>query len=354
MNIQTLTLKNFRNDIIRSNPNALNVNNASYPNFKPLDKDTISFKGKDKLLTDAANCSKAKIFECWDANALPFREIITITEDFKLPVSKFLKDLKYVMSNLVVTSSKPNNPIMPGATGIKGGVKAPQSLAVKANSRKLFTVEEVEKMGDVGRARIVLRSSAKEHIAMIFDALQGIVKKGYKINEIENYRYSPKYSYVTQDILDKFETFCQEYDQYPEIISKSIQSGYTALHFTIELPDKKLLELQIMSKDMENVKEIEDFFYKWRCGKEFAPKYKPIYELFKKHMPQLDDFQKETLKRYIHDSYMHTLALPAVSAKSRPTLKKDYFLPFPYSLPQELNFVNLHKMMEECNKAKMK
>lgn len=53
MNIQALTPKFLRNDIItRSNQNGLNVNNASYPNLRPLEKDTVSFGAKAKLIID--------------------------------------------------------------------------------------------------------------------------------------------------------------------------------------------------------------------------------------------------------------------------------------------------------------
>lgn len=51
MNIQALTPKFLRNDIItRSNQNGLNANNASYPNLRPLEKDTVSFGAKAELV----------------------------------------------------------------------------------------------------------------------------------------------------------------------------------------------------------------------------------------------------------------------------------------------------------------
>lgn len=54
MNIQLLTPKFLNNGVIkRSNQNCLNINNASYPNLRPLEKDTISFGSKAKLIIDA-------------------------------------------------------------------------------------------------------------------------------------------------------------------------------------------------------------------------------------------------------------------------------------------------------------
>ncbi len=290
MNIQLLTPKFLRNDIItRSNQNGVNANTASYPNLRPLEKDTVSFGAKTRFILDSADemqsIAKTKILGQWDNNGVSFQDIRDIAQSFEQPLGKFIRELKAAMKDLIATDAKPNNPIMPGVRGIKGRVKKPASIAEKANSRKLFTIEEIEKMGDVGGARIVMRSATQDDIALVFEALGSMVKKGAKI------------------------------------------------------------------------KEVEDFFYKWRCGegnKKFDSKYKPIQAVFERFMPTLDDFQKETLTRYIKDSYEHALAMPATSAKRRPNYEKDYFLPFPYSLPQELSYVNLHRMMEECNVATKK
>lgn len=360
MNIQALTPKFLRNDIsTRSNQNPLNVNNASYPNLRPLEKDTVSFGAKTKFIVDAAesaqDVAKTKVLKYWDTNAANFEEIISISESFEEPLKKFMDALKREMKQLIVTEAHPNNPILPGTAGIKGRVKKPRSVAQKANSRKLFTREEIEKMGDVGGARIVMRTLSQDDTALIFKALGNMVKKGTKIIEVENYRLNPKNSYVSQRTLDDFEALCQKYGQYPEIKNKPLPNAYTAIHVSVELPDGKVIELQIMGRDMEQVKEVEDFFYKWRCEKDFDPKYRPIQDIFKQHMPTLDEFQKETLERYIRDSYINALSIPETSAKRKPNYNKDYFLTFPYSLPQELSYKNLHRMMEECNaRAKKK
>lgn len=362
MNIQLLTPKFLRNDIItRSNQNGVNANTASYPNLRPLEKDTVSFGAKTRFILDSADemqsIAKTKILGQWDNNGVSFQDIRDIAQSFEQPLGKFIRELKAAMKDLIATDAKPNNPIMPGVRGIKGRVKKPASIAEKANSRKLFTIEEIEKMGDVGGARIVMRSATQDDIALVFEALGSMVKKGAKIKEVENYRLNPNDSYVSQKTLEDFETLCQKHGQYPEVKNKPLPNSYTAIHVTVELSDGKLIELQIMGRDMEQVKEVEDFFYKWRCGegnKKFDSKYKPIQAVFERFMPTLDDFQKETLTRYIKDSYEHALAMPATSAKRRPNYEKDYFLPFPYSLPQELSYVNLHRMMEECNVATKK
>lgn len=356
MNIQALTPKFLRNDIItRSNQNGLNVKNASYPNLRPLEKDTVSFGAKSRFVVDivetAEGLAKRKVAGQWNYETpITRRGIMELLDSFEKPFNKFLRDLRAEMKPLVATDSKPNNPIMPGIAGIKGRIKSVEGVEIKSNSRKLFTIEQIAQMGDVAGARIVMRDASQENVALVFDAIGNMVKKGAKIKEVENYRSTPKNSYVSQNTLDEFEDLCKKFGQYPEIKNKSLPNSYTAIHVTFELPDGKLLELQIMGRDMENVKEVEDLFYKWRCKKDFAEKYRPIQAMFKRIMPTLDEFQNTTLTRYIKDSYEYALEIPAMSAKRKPNYDKDYFLPFPYSLPQELSYKNLHRMMEECNR----
>lgn len=357
MKIQALTPNFLRKDVLtRSNTRTLNAANASYPNLRPLDKDTVSFGAKSRLIVNAAetaeNIAKTKTAGQWNYESpISRQDIIDLAESFEEPLKKFVRTLRQELRHLVATDAKPNNPIMPGNQGIKGRVKKPKSIEIKANSRQLYTLDDIARMGDVGGARIVLRDASPENVALVFDALGNMVKKGAKVIEVENWRATPKKSYVSQSTLDSFEELCNKFGQYPEIKGRALPNGYTAIHLTFELPDGKLIELQIMGRDMENVKEVEDFFYKWRCNKDFDDKYKPIQDVFEKYMPTLDAFQKESLDRYIKDSYNNAFQLPVMPAKRKPNYEKDYFLPFPYYLPQELSYKNLHRMMEDCNRV---
>lgn len=350
MKIQFLApnFKTSRNGTITNSNVSLN-SGMSYPNLMPLDKDTVSFTGgRDKLLPKIESKAKEKLFTFWNPDeAKNHKEILDLAQSFVEPLDKLTWDLKRSLKNLIATESNPENIIMPNKRGIKSRVKKPKSIAEKANSRELFNIEQIARMGDVGGARIVLRTANFEDTSKVFDAFKDIVKHGYKIKEIENYRLNPKDSYVSQKTLDKFEKYCIEHEQYPEVKNKALPNGYTAIHVTIELPDKKQVELQIMGRDIENVKEVEDFFYKYRCNKKFDPKFRAIQRIFDKYMPTLDEFQKETLNRYIKDSYINARHIPSRSAKSRFNPDKD-FLPFPYSLPEKLSFSNLWKMMEKC------
>ena len=343
MNIQFFTPKFITNN----NNRELKQNKYVQPSLKPLTFDTVQFTAKSDIAQKAKDVAKTKVFEFWNTDAKNFEEIVRLVESFKKPLEKFKWDLKRAMKNLVVNEAHPDNIIMPGERGIKSRVKRDKEIAAKANSRQLFTIDQITKMGDVGGARIVMRSASWDDTAKIFDALKDMIKQGYKIREVENYRTTVKESYVSQKTLDKFEEYCIKHGQYPVVTNRSLPNSYSATHLTFELPDGKYIELQIMGRDLENVKEVEDFFYKNRCNKKFNPKYKIIQRVFDKYMPTLDEFQKETLSRYIKDSYEYARKIPPRSAKIKFNPSKE-FLPFPYSLPQELSFENIHRMIEKC------
>ena len=332
----------------------IRCNKMSYPNLLPLACDTVSFCGSQKLLKKAVeNVNKNKQFVWNPKNKKSMTEINALCESFKNPLKKFLWDLKQVMKSITCTESNPDGIIMPGNRGIHGRVKDPKKVVRKANKRNLTTIEQIEKMGDVGGARITLRTAAPQDTAKVFVGLEEMIKKGYKVIEVENYRPNPKDSYVSQRSLEVFEQYCNNHEQYPSITNRALPNSYTAIHISFELPDGKVIELQIMGRNVENYKEVEDLFYKYRCNEDFSEEYRPIQNLFKRIMPKLDDFQKATLDRYHKDSYEHARQIPPKSSKLRSVPEKE-FLPFPYSLPQELNPVNLFYQMERCNKLKSK
>ena len=91
MNIQALTPKFLRNDIsTRSNQNPLNVNNASYPNLRPLNQDTVSFQGNiaKKAVSTVSEHLKAQIA----ADSPRLRRIATTYLDVLESVATKLKD----------------------------------------------------------------------------------------------------------------------------------------------------------------------------------------------------------------------------------------------------------------------
>lgn len=335
---------NNTNNYIQDSNYKLNPN-ITYPNLKPLIQDTVSFGSKSKIIQETVNeLSRNKNFFWNPNNKKRMAEINNLCESFQEPLKKFHWDLRQVVRSITCTEANPNDIIMPGSRGLRARVKEPKKVARKANKRNITTIEGIEKMGDVGGARIILRSSSTTDTGILFYCLKDMIKKGYKVVEVENYRPNSKDSYVAQKTLDTFEEFCHTHGQYPSIRSRALPNNYSAIHVSFELPDGKIIELQIMGRDVENYKEVEDLFYKYRCNEDLSDELKPIQRMFERIMPKLDDFQKETLERYHKDSYKHARQLPARSARAKFVPEKD-FLPFPYSLPQELNPVNLYYQM---------
>lgn len=354
MNIQLLTPKFVRNDAaMYSNRNGLN--NNFYPNLRPLNQDTVSFSGKAQKLLQIAEFgedTRNKYLSNWSQD-VSFQLVSKVAEEFQKPLNNLLRTIRRGLKDLVATDKNPNNIILGGPNGIKGRVKKPRSIAEKALSRKLYTQKEIERMGDIAGTRIIMRSGTQQDFDKLFCSLGDMVKRGeLTIREIENYRLSPADSYVSTRTLDNFEEVCNKAGMFPTRKEQAIPNGYTAIHLTVELPEGKLAEIQIMGRDMENAKEVEDFYYKYRFNKGLDPKYKSIQKTLETTIPTLDEFQSQALNKYIKDSYIHAKAIQPRNSK-KPNVAKD-FLPFPYFLPQELSYANLYKMMEDCDKAAKK
>lgn len=336
-------------------------------NLAPLTKDCVTFCGKRKkpeAEEAVEDYSKAKDLDSADMSGkIPYRMGMDINKDCQDDLVKLMADLKKGLKNITESDTNPDLPVLRGQFGIHGRVKKPESILQKVPPRKLRQKKEVLKMGDVIGVRIVLKSSSQKDFALVFRELGKMVSSGkLRVLEVENYRMSPKESYVSKRTLDAFELVCHKANQYPEISSKTRESGYTAIHMTVDLGNGKLGEIQLMGRDMERVKDIEDFFYKKRSSKDFDAKYKPIEDMMNRVMgktkkdketgkisyEKLDDFQVATLDRYIRDSYAHAREIPPRHPK-RVDAGKGYFLPIPYSLPQELDFDNLQKMKDICD-----
>lgn len=340
-------------------------------NLTPLTQDCVTFGNKKKKKVEEVveevveeDFSKAKDLDEEDrSEKISYQVGMAINNECQDDVTKLIADLKKGLKNVTESDANPDLPVLRGKLGVHGRPKKAASILQKVPPRKLRQKKEIFKMGDVVGVRIVLKSTTQKDLDLVFKELGKMVASG-KLNvlEVENYRLTPRDSYVSQKTLDNFELACHKAGQYPEITSKPRESGYTAIHMTVKMPSGKFAEIQIMGRDMEKVKDIEDFFYKKRHNKDFDEKYKPVESLLNRVMgktkkdkqtgkityEKLDDFQVETLDRYIKDSYAHARAIPPRHPK-KATTGKDYFLPIPYSLPKELAFENLQKIKDVCD-----
>lgn len=335
----------------KSNYSAYNqIQQANYqtkPQYRnELKQDTVCFTGGQKQLENWSKEISHKIVKEIHNESIP---------DLK----EFLRLLREEFKPLVESKQNPNGIICPGEIGIKGRAKKPNSIREKVLARnqeeghinEIRTKRDIEQLGDIVATRIVLRDSSQKSFDAIFKIFENLVKKGkLKVKEVENYRSNPKNSYVSQATLDHFEEVCANAKLYPEITSKPRKSGYEAVHLNVELPDGKIAEIQVMGRDVEQVKEIEDFFYKLDCHKKFAPKYRHIQDLMEEKIKGLDELQQGVLQRYIFDSYQHARQIaPVEHTKKEYSLKN--FIDFPYLLPKELSFPHLFNMKADADFA---
>lgn len=338
MNILSITPLSFRNNYVNNRKNENQnfnylSNNINAPKLKVLSHDTVSFGSGTKELGQRTKEISYSLGRDIYAELNPM-------------VKQFENQLKVHLKSLIANDAHPDNPI----ASIKGRAKSPLSLIEKGLSRGLTTKDGMKQMGDAIGFRISLRSSSQKDFDKVLTALGKMVKSGsFEVLEMENYRLTRNQSYVSSKTLDKFEQICQAKGQYPTRTGKAIPNGYTAFHLNLKFQNGQIGELQIMGRDLERVKDLEDFYYKLRCNKEFSPKYKPIYDIMTSKISKLDDFQKETLRRYIKDSYIHARELPARSPKQK--LNSKDFLPIPYTLPEELGFSKLQEMKDLCDSA---
>ena len=316
----------------QSTPNNISGSN-NYSNLRPLAKDSVSFTGGEKILKKRTKDISWKV-------------INEASNELEPMTQKIVNVYKREFKTLMATSLHPERPIY----SIHGRTKGADSLGEKGISRKRKTKQELKNIGDAIGLRITMGDSSQEAFDKVFDILGVMVKKGFfKVKEIENYRLTRKDSYVSSKTLDKFEDICQEMKQYPSRSGKAIPNGYTAVHLTLEHPSGQLYEVQIMGKNLEDLKDLEDFYYKRRCNKNLPAKYAPIQKMLDEKMSGLDETQQEFLSKYILDSYIHARNLPSRSPKQRTRIAD--FLPIPYFLPKELSFENLHRMKVDCDLA---
>lgn len=304
--------------------------------------DTVSFSGNKKSPEELEK-NKIKGEESKEVSTKLCSEI---NEEVQQSAKDLHNLLKREFKHLQASHSNPDNPILPGNSGIKVRVKPCLSIRDKALSREKYSKKAIKSMGDVVGARIILQDASQKNFDKIFKVLGNMVKHGkIKIKEIENYRLTNQSSYVSQNTLDNFEQQCIKAGHYVNISNKPLPNGYTAIHITIELEKGLLAEIQIMGRNVEHLKDVEDFYYKLRCKKSFDAKYKSIEKTMKEKIKALNEFEDKALEKYIRDSYIHARELPP--RRNKNTVKD--FLPIPYFLPKELGFEYLYKEKQKCD-----
>lgn len=306
-------------------------------NLAPLACDTISFT------SNRANLNKS-LYEAFD-NREACRQV---SENAKRAESRLEKTLKDALKKYVFNEkTNHHGAIMNISTRVKSAnsirekVAGELEYAITENKSKIFNPQNPEEikrtLGDIIGARITLRKSDSSETSKIIDSLIREVEAGrLRITKIENYEPencedSVKYFKRAdlERLLDAANKNRKPGQSEVELAYTPKISGYMALHIDVDLSDDNLPtkyngytgEIQIVGRDVERLKEVEDFLYKLKQGKTIKgghSAYSAFYNYWTKYAqseeyPNLD----EEILKYTARAYMY-------QRKKEPIHLKDY------------------------------
>ncbi len=197
---------------------------------------------------------------------------------------------------------------------------------------------------DAIRARIVLTNGSKEEGDAIFNEIINAVKKGkLEIKEIKNYATDGDMQYVSSKMIKKLKKTIDEVQGGHSCDSSTKQksTGYNAVHIIFKIDDEFDGELQIMGKNVENLKDTEDVFYKLGHNKHVSKRFDDIRKKYNTLFEKTPNKLKTALEAYTREAYLY-------ERKKELGLVKDLyggkFLPLDtekYDLPKEFDFNNI-------------
>ena len=204
---------------------------------------------------------------------------------------------------------------------------------------------------DIVGARITMHESDASYTKSVIDALSKAVKDGkLKITSIENNIPDSKklpngknpaaYEYIPVEQLQNLADLANA--PLENITSKS---GYLAIHINVDLSDPMFRkygnefngysgEIQIIGKNIEEFKELEDLCYKLKDRKAISKHYSSFEKNFKKHFKS--GKIEEAFDKYTYQAYLRQREIPPGKSKRGFLSIKDAGLSD--VLPQELDF----------------
>ncbi len=308
-----------------------------YPNLRPLDKDTVSFSGLDsnKTVTDKAYYGGIGIIA---------RKILSEAEE---PRKEFERTLKKIFSRYCEYDKNfPSTPI----GQLVFSKKSERSLREKFASRQLLSAAEAkDEIKDIIRARIVIDDTKNNNGAkLICNALtKAVHDKKIKIVNIKSY-YEMDKRYTNgndlqciplKSLLKLDNEVTERYGQSVFRSGTSRENGYNAVHIIFELNNGFFAELQIMGKNIEKAKEIEDVIYKIKSNKMIAPKYREVQEAYDTYIKGKPARERE-LNEYTRRVY-NTERLKELGKYDKPDQREFLPLPSDSKLPKIFDFNNL-------------
>ena len=221
-------------------------------------------------------------------------------------------------------------------------------------------------MTDIVGARIVLADSREKAVDKVIDCFTQAVKDNkLTITCIENYRPEPeldkhdnpieKYDYASAKALKRLHSACMETYPNARKIDESRPSGYMAIHLNVLLPNGFTGEIQIMGRDVEDLKNIEDLCYKVKSNKAIAKKYAPIKEILESLKNENNTTLRNKFTEYTRLAYIEQRRKEPLKPGKKPGAPE--FLPIPEKfdfIPAEMDFNNLYKLKQKCDRKKTK
>lgn len=282
-------------------------------NLAPLARDTVSFSGKQKAVkavveagVELVNGLRADKVGVEGPNAVKVQVLADLVNEAQVPLGYMQNVLSRPLRKYVSTDMNDDRIIH----RIDFRVKSVDSAREKVNGlTKNMSEEEISKLtkedikamlGDLVAGRIVMREDSKKAVKTVLQVLGSLVKEcKFKITEIEN--YYPVEASLPENVVTAFRkdlgiklddkarrniskpgffSYADDKDimelakiartTYPDLEPKycnDLPNGYQALHINMLLPDNSRFELQIIGRDVEKLKEIEDYVYKAKCNK---------------------------------------------------------------------------------------
>lgn len=316
----------------------------------PLCRDTVSFK--------AAAISNKAMGSIKDAvnNDTALKLIKKVSPSH----NNFVKLMYETFGDLMSTSEKK------GLFSYKERIKTPFSVRQKTTSlleeiknndalcRKFNSMKDIdffaEEMKDISGNAFILEDA--KALQVFTQRFQQLVKGG-KVNvvDLEYYRLAP--TYKRGKIVESFDSLNSNYvnklgktidevknNVKPILDEKPSPAGYSGMHITVKHKDGTYTEIQVMTRAMWNLKEVENFFYKMKEGKTLDPKYSLIEKVLTSLKPISQDAPekekkayklfKDKIKMYTKEAYKERLKRPYED-------RKNFLKPSDIGLGEEFN-----------------
>ncbi len=197
---------------------------------------------------------------------------------------------------------------------------------------------------DAIRARIILKSGSQAEGDAICNEIIKAVKKGkLEIKQIKNYTTDNNMQYVSPKILNKLKRTLDETSGNASYRYRDDKkpTGYNAVHIIFKVDNEFDGELQIMGRNVERLKDVEDVFYKLSGNKHVSKRYKDIEKKYRALEDKNSNKLEETLTAYTQEAYLYERKKELGLVKD---IYKGQFLPLDttkYDLPEEFDFNNI-------------